>query len=595
VKQDNKLFGLPTQVFLIVIGAVLLIPGLGKVHLLDWDEINFAESAREMLVSGDWLTVQIGFEPFWEKPPVFIWLQALCMRIFGIGEFAARLPNAIFGILTLLTVYRIGRKIHGESFGKWWALAYLGSILPHLYARSGIIDPVFNLFIFIGLYQFYRGYISHFADHLGVPATPARMHSPASRSGYPLQPDMGESQPEGKSFQPISGVRFYPSREAFWSTIWPYLLAGLFTGLAVLTKGPVAWLIMGLSLGVYWISTRFKAPLPLLGLFSWLISSCLVAGLWFLAIALVHGPELISDFVTYQIRLFSTKDSGHGGFFGYHFVVLLFGCFPASILALRQLISTQKQQNDLFTIWMQCLFWTVLILFSIVGTKIVHYSSMCYLPLAYLAAKELNQANLSRWQQRWIGIQGIVMGLLIAALPYLAMQTAWLQQILAKDPFAVENLKVAAGWAGWRGIGGWFLMIMSIAGLLYMSKNKHKKSKELYLLGTACFVTLTLFGIIRPIERHSQGGLIAMLETEAQKTPRPIIAPTGFKSFAHLFYGQQEPGTSFMEGYKLIDLKTDRTKYIIAKVPKVDQEVAYYQAKVVVDTGGYVLLKLRPF
>ena len=49
-----------TELFLVLVSLLLFIPGLGGVHLFDWDEINFAESAREMLVSGDWLNVQIG-------------------------------------------------------------------------------------------------------------------------------------------------------------------------------------------------------------------------------------------------------------------------------------------------------------------------------------------------------------------------------------------------------------------------------------------------------------------------------------------------------------------------------------------------------
>ena len=58
---------------IILLGAAFFIPGIGGVRLFDWDEINFAESAREMLLTGDWFDVQINFEPFWEKPPLFIW------------------------------------------------------------------------------------------------------------------------------------------------------------------------------------------------------------------------------------------------------------------------------------------------------------------------------------------------------------------------------------------------------------------------------------------------------------------------------------------------------------------------------------------
>ena|ERR1019366_3898412 len=90
------------QLLIIVIALLLFVPFLGAVHLFDWDEINFAECAREMLVTKNYFSVTINFQPFWEKPPLFIWMQALSMNIFGVSEFAARLPNAICGVITLL-------------------------------------------------------------------------------------------------------------------------------------------------------------------------------------------------------------------------------------------------------------------------------------------------------------------------------------------------------------------------------------------------------------------------------------------------------------------------------------------------------------
>ena len=71
-----------TQVTIAIIAALLFIPFIGRLHLFDWDEINFAESAREMIVTKDYLTVQINYLPFWEKPPLFIWMQVLSMKIF---------------------------------------------------------------------------------------------------------------------------------------------------------------------------------------------------------------------------------------------------------------------------------------------------------------------------------------------------------------------------------------------------------------------------------------------------------------------------------------------------------------------------------
>ncbi|MCU0318608.1 MAG: glycosyltransferase family 39 protein, partial [Flavobacteriales bacterium] len=99
------------------VAALLFVPGLGAVHLFDWDEINFAEIAREMLATGDWSRPQIDYRPFHEKPPLFIWFQAVSMKLFGVGEFAARLPNALCGMLTLLVLYRIGDQLRGRVFG----------------------------------------------------------------------------------------------------------------------------------------------------------------------------------------------------------------------------------------------------------------------------------------------------------------------------------------------------------------------------------------------------------------------------------------------------------------------------------------------
>ena len=123
----KRLSDIPHWVFLVIIGLLVFVPFLGNVHLFDWDEINFAESAREMLLTHHFRTVQIDFQPFYEKPPFYIWLQALSMSYFGVNEFAARFPNAVLGLITLLTFYFIGKRLYSERFGFIWAICYLGS------------------------------------------------------------------------------------------------------------------------------------------------------------------------------------------------------------------------------------------------------------------------------------------------------------------------------------------------------------------------------------------------------------------------------------------------------------------------------------
>ena len=61
---------------MVALGIMFFLPFLDAVHLFDWDEINFAEAAREMLLTGNYSSVTINYEPFWEKPPL-VYLDAI--------------------------------------------------------------------------------------------------------------------------------------------------------------------------------------------------------------------------------------------------------------------------------------------------------------------------------------------------------------------------------------------------------------------------------------------------------------------------------------------------------------------------------------
>ena len=323
------------NVLIALSAALIFIPFLGGVHLFDWDEVNFAESAREMIVTRNFLDVQINFHPFWEKPPMFIWFQVLSMKMFGINEFAARLPNAICGIFTLLILFNAGRKLVNENFGLLWVMMYLCSVLPNLYFKSGIIDPWFNLFIFIAIYFF------------------SLFSSPGAALNKKIL----------------------------------FAASAFFIGLAILTKGPVALLIFFLTLSIYYIITKFKSFPSFTELVIFFIVLIITGGFWFI-IEIINGRiDVVKDFIEYQVRLFSTGDAGHGGFLLYHFIVLFIGVFPASVFALP--VFRKKfcpENNDLlhFRFNMLILFWVVLILFTIVKTKIVHYSSLFIFLLLFL-------------------------------------------------------------------------------------------------------------------------------------------------------------------------------------------------------------------
>ncbi len=487
--------------FLIFAGALLLfIPFLGSVHLFDWDEINFAECAREMVVTGNYSTVQIDYLPFWEKPPLFIWMQAACMNIFGVNEFAARLPNAVGGALTLALLFVTGSRISGRKFAWKWVLLYAGSLLPHFYFRSGIIDPWFNLFIFLSVYQFtiYTG-----------------LYIPKTR------------------------VDFFSARIVY---------SALFLSLAVLTKGPAALLIFGLC----FLAFRLLHRKPIMawkhfGLFS--LAAALPASLWFIALIVQGKGIVILEFIEYQIRLFSTEDAGHGHNFFYHWYVLVIGCFPASLFALHAFFKngtmTPFEQHS--TRWMRILFWVVLILFSIVKTKIIHYSSLCYFPLTFLAAQAIMQLETGSFQpKKWIGYLGIGIGIIISCvlfiLPYFDHIVPWMAgRGWIKDPFAEASFRAGGHWMGWEWIIGLLLLVVTVIGFLYYFSRKIRMAHLVLSFGVLFTISLMSYIVMPNVEMYTQKAAVDFWVSKSNE--KAFVETLGYKSYAHYFYANTQPDT----------------------------------------------------
>ena len=265
------------SILIAVVTLGMTLPFLGMSHLFDWDEVNFAEAAREMLVTGDFTFVQVNFQPFWEKPPLFIWMQALSMSVFGVNEFAARFPNAICAVITLLLLFNIGTNLISKNFGTLWTLVFAGSLLPQFYFRTGIIDPWFNLFIFAGI-------------HYLIKAT--------SSNNFPRK---------------------------------KLLFSALMIGLAVMTKGPTALGLVGICCIIYFVLNFKKHTWRITDPFVYLLVVTVIGFSWFLFEILRGHGHVVQEFIDYHIRLFSESEAGHGQPFFYHPIVLLIGCFPMSL------------------------------------------------------------------------------------------------------------------------------------------------------------------------------------------------------------------------------------------------------------------------
>jgi 4-amino-4-deoxy-L-arabinose transferase-like glycosyltransferase len=542
-----------TIVLLIAIAAALLfIPFLGWAHLFDWDEINFAECSREMLKTGDYLRPYIDFKPFWEKPPLFFWMQSISMYLFGINEFAARLPNAICGIVTLITLFLCGEKLYDKKFGVLWALAYGGSLFPDLYFRSGIIDPWFNLFTFLSLYFFilYHWQRNHFAK-------------------------------DGLLKRPVYYVA----------------LAGMFMGLAILTKGPVALILFLLALGVYFIYNRFKIY------FSWgyaLLFLCIattVTFTWYGYETIKDGPWFISEFIKYQYRLLTTHDAGQEGFFGYHYIVILIGCFPASILAIPSFFKTSyaNRADKDFKIWMLILFWVVTILFTIVQSRIVHYSALAWFPVTFLAAY-----TLYKWERKemfykkyisiFLAIIGGLLALLLLLIALIGLNIKKLAPYVT-DSFAKANMETHVSWNGTEGIVGFLMILTIVAGLRLLHRRKYFNSALVFFVGTSIVISLASAIIVPKIEQYSQGAAIEFfIQRQGENCYVHLL---GYKSYAQLFYTKKEKPAnekSYDEEW-LLTGGIDKPVYFVSKVDRINNYTKYTSLKELYRKNGFVFLK----
>jgi 4-amino-4-deoxy-L-arabinose transferase-like glycosyltransferase len=136
---------------LIMLGLPIFLLGLGSPALYDPHESLYAEIAREMVVSGDWLTPRLNGTRYLDKPPLFYWMIALSYKAFGVSEFSARLPIALAGLGGILVTYGIGRYYFDGNTGFLAGLVLTASVGYFVFSRQLLPDMVFAFFTTLSL------------------------------------------------------------------------------------------------------------------------------------------------------------------------------------------------------------------------------------------------------------------------------------------------------------------------------------------------------------------------------------------------------------------------------------------------------------
>jgi 4-amino-4-deoxy-L-arabinose transferase-like glycosyltransferase len=386
--------------------------------------------------------------------------------------------------------------------------------------------------------------------------------------------------------------------------------AGLFSGLAILTKGPAGFLILLLCYGVYLVLKKFKIYVSIPHFILYTGITLLVAMVWFGLETIINGPWFVYEFIEYNFRLAKTEDAGHGGFPGYHFVIVFLGCFPASLFSLRAFKKLDYEfnfQKD-FKVWMMILLWVILILFSIVQSKIVHYSSMAYFPVTYLAAVVIHQLIVGKLKfQPWIGnvikASALVIGALMVIVPYLGVHPELLRP-LTNDPFVLGNLDAEAGWTGFETLTGFLLIAIAFISISLIRKRQFLVGLIVLFGGTGLTIKLANILFAKNIEAYTERAAIEFFESVQEEDA--YLHPVGFKTYIHYFYGRvmpaqkpdvedwtnQQEKQAWQEWLMFGDI--DRPVYFVTKVNKTYRFKEVPQLDSLYAKNGFVFYKRTP-
>lgn len=270
----------PLQLLLLLLlSCLLFFLNLGSMGLTDRDEGRNAEAGREMFASGDLVTPTFNGELRVAKPVFVYWLMTLSYHVFGVSEFAARAPSALFGVALILMQYLFLSRLRGPTVGLFSALMLLLNIEMLALGRMAITDSVLIFFTTLSLYGFWLG-----------------IHE--------------------------SG------RGRHW--IWAFY-AGM--ALATLTKGPVGFAVPLIAALLYLAGTRqwlvfWEKGAPIAGTLLFLI----LTGPWYTTMLLIHGDAYSSQAKVHTVGRFLAPMEGHGGGWWFYFPVLLLGFYPWSAL-----------------------------------------------------------------------------------------------------------------------------------------------------------------------------------------------------------------------------------------------------------------------
>ncbi len=132
-----------------VLTAPLFLYKLGQTSLVSWDEAWYAEVAKNIMQSSNLINMTWNDNPYFDHPPTGYWLMALTFKIFGVSEFWTRFPSALAGLISIILIYLLGKKLFHPLVGLTSAISLSSAIWFIFRARSGNLDIILTMFLLL--------------------------------------------------------------------------------------------------------------------------------------------------------------------------------------------------------------------------------------------------------------------------------------------------------------------------------------------------------------------------------------------------------------------------------------------------------------
>jgi len=363
---------------LLFFGSVLFhLAGTWSLPLIDRDEPRFAEASREMIQRADYVVPYFNNQVRLDKPPLAYWAQVASYRIFGENDFSARFPSAIAAALTALVIVAWGYRIGAAAVGWWAAIIFTLSLQTFVHAKAAVADMWLVLFMTL----------AHWAGYELI-CRRQTSNSDKSRADAP---------------RPTSNIQ-----RRWW---WIFYLS---LALGFLAKGPIAWIPL-LTIGAAIIRTRDWQLGRNFKFLRGILLMLAVVALWGIpALIQTHGEFFAIGIGRHVIGRSLATMEGHGASsFGvyllllpFYFVTVFVSFFPWSIKLpwlIRQLwrqkktgIADSTYSGNEIDNYLPTGVAIIFVIFTLVSTKLPHYTLPAFPLLALLLARHWRGAATVR-------------------------------------------------------------------------------------------------------------------------------------------------------------------------------------------------------